>query len=166
MCLFCLVRMCLLYCNDFSMTSIKHLISLQNKTPFIESTGMIMQELEAQHWSHVKRAGAQSVPSLAQKASQLFPSSPVWTDMADEQRNKQAVEVNIIDFHSFIHLLQFKLQNLFILLVFVFFTVWLSVMMQINDDWPGYSLDLFNYPEHYHGDLECVYIPHGVIMNR
>lgn len=38
--------------------------------------------------------------------------------------------------------------------------------MQINDDWPGYSLDLFNYPEHYNGDLECVYIPHGVIMNR
>ncbi|KAI7792501.1 putative phosphoribosyltransferase domain-containing protein 1 [Triplophysa rosa] len=50
------------------------------------------------------------------------------TDMADEQRNKQAVE--------------------------------------INDDWPGYSVELFNYPEHYQGDLECVYIPHGVIMNR
>uniref|UniRef100_A0A8C2FQR5 Un-named sa821 n=1 Tax=Cyprinus carpio TaxID=7962 RepID=A0A8C2FQR5_CYPCA len=27
-------------------------------------------------------------------------------------------------------------------------------------------LELFNYPEHYRGDLECVYIPHGVIMNR
>nr|XP_055038078.1 phosphoribosyltransferase domain-containing protein 1 isoform X1 [Misgurnus anguillicaudatus] len=36
----------------------------------------------------------------------------------------------------------------------------------INDDWPGYSLELFNYPEHYSGDLDCVYIPHGVIMNR
>ncbi|XP_051542830.1 hypoxanthine-guanine phosphoribosyltransferase-like [Myxocyprinus asiaticus] len=36
----------------------------------------------------------------------------------------------------------------------------------IDDGWPGYNLDLFNYPEHYHGDLECVYIPHGVIMNR
>lgn len=37
---------------------------------------------------------------------------------------------------------------------------------QIKDDWPGYSLDLFTYPEHYHEDIESVYIPHGVIMNR
>ncbi|XP_028988436.1 phosphoribosyltransferase domain-containing protein 1b [Betta splendens] len=36
----------------------------------------------------------------------------------------------------------------------------------INDDWPGYSLDLFNYPAHYSGDLECVIVPHGVIMDR
>ncbi|KAM9839266.1 hypoxanthine-guanine phosphoribosyltransferase [Aulostomus maculatus] len=36
----------------------------------------------------------------------------------------------------------------------------------INDDWPGYSLDLFTYPEHYHDDIDSVYIPHGVIMNR
>uniref|UniRef100_A0A8C2FQK7 Un-named sa821 n=1 Tax=Cyprinus carpio TaxID=7962 RepID=A0A8C2FQK7_CYPCA len=36
----------------------------------------------------------------------------------------------------------------------------------IKDGWSGYSLELFNYPEHYRGDLECVYIPHGVIMNR
>ncbi|XP_061095488.1 phosphoribosyltransferase domain-containing protein 1-like isoform X2 [Conger conger] len=36
----------------------------------------------------------------------------------------------------------------------------------IEDDWPGYSLDLFTYPEHYCGDLESVYIPHGVIMDR
>ncbi|KAK7118105.1 hypothetical protein R3I94_021822 [Phoxinus phoxinus] len=36
----------------------------------------------------------------------------------------------------------------------------------IKDGWSGYSLELFNYPEHYKGDLECVYIPHGVIMNR
>ncbi|XP_027876814.1 phosphoribosyltransferase domain-containing protein 1b [Xiphophorus couchianus] len=36
----------------------------------------------------------------------------------------------------------------------------------INDDWPGYSLDLFNYPTHYSGDLDCVIIPHGVIMDR
>ncbi|XP_029004829.2 phosphoribosyltransferase domain-containing protein 1 isoform X2 [Betta splendens] len=36
----------------------------------------------------------------------------------------------------------------------------------IEDDWPGYSLDLFTYPEHYHTDIECVYIPHGVIMDR
>ncbi|XP_029978735.1 phosphoribosyltransferase domain-containing protein 1 isoform X1 [Sphaeramia orbicularis] len=36
----------------------------------------------------------------------------------------------------------------------------------IKDDWPGYSLDLFTYPEHYHQDIDSVYIPHGVIMNR
>uniref|UniRef100_A0A668A206 Phosphoribosyl transferase domain containing 1a n=1 Tax=Myripristis murdjan TaxID=586833 RepID=A0A668A206_9TELE len=36
----------------------------------------------------------------------------------------------------------------------------------IKDDWPGYSLDLFTYPEHYHEDIESVYIPHGVIMDR
>ncbi|CAL8279983.1 unnamed protein product [Lota lota] len=36
----------------------------------------------------------------------------------------------------------------------------------IEDNWPGYSLDLFSYPVHYSGDLECVYIPHGVIMDR
>ncbi|KAI5612558.1 phosphoribosyl transferase domain containing 1 [Silurus asotus] len=37
---------------------------------------------------------------------------------------------------------------------------------QIPDDWPGYRLDLFTYPKHYSGDLDCVYIPHGVIMDR
>ncbi|XP_023805785.1 phosphoribosyltransferase domain-containing protein 1 [Oryzias latipes] len=36
----------------------------------------------------------------------------------------------------------------------------------IKDDWPGYSLDLFTYPEHYHEDIENVYIPHGIIKNR
>ncbi|XP_047444376.1 phosphoribosyltransferase domain-containing protein 1b isoform X2 [Mugil cephalus] len=36
----------------------------------------------------------------------------------------------------------------------------------ISDDWPGYSLDLFSYPAHYSGDLECVVVPHGVIMDR
>ncbi|XP_055007671.1 phosphoribosyltransferase domain-containing protein 1b isoform X2 [Boleophthalmus pectinirostris] len=36
----------------------------------------------------------------------------------------------------------------------------------IEDDWPGYSLDLFSYPTHYSGDLDCVIIPHGVIMDR
>nr|ACQ57940.1 Phosphoribosyltransferase domain-containing protein 1 [Anoplopoma fimbria] len=36
----------------------------------------------------------------------------------------------------------------------------------IEDDWPGYSLDLFTYPEHYHEDIDSVYIPNGVIMNR
>ncbi|KAF5890524.1 hypoxanthine-guanine phosphoribosyltransferase-like [Clarias magur] len=36
----------------------------------------------------------------------------------------------------------------------------------IPDNWPGYCLDLFTYPEYYSGDLDCVYIPHGVIMDR
>ncbi|XP_061877961.1 phosphoribosyltransferase domain-containing protein 1-like [Entelurus aequoreus] len=36
----------------------------------------------------------------------------------------------------------------------------------IKDDWPGYSLDLFTYPEHYHDDIDNVYIPHGVVMDR
>uniref|UniRef100_A0A8D3CTK6 Hypoxanthine phosphoribosyltransferase n=1 Tax=Scophthalmus maximus TaxID=52904 RepID=A0A8D3CTK6_SCOMX len=36
----------------------------------------------------------------------------------------------------------------------------------ISDDWPGYSLDLFSYPAHYSGDLDCVIVPHGVIMDR
>ncbi|XP_060778691.1 phosphoribosyltransferase domain-containing protein 1 [Neoarius graeffei] len=36
----------------------------------------------------------------------------------------------------------------------------------IADDWPGYELELFTYPEHYRGDLECLYIPHGIIMDR
>ncbi|XP_072307281.1 hypoxanthine-guanine phosphoribosyltransferase-like [Eucyclogobius newberryi] len=36
----------------------------------------------------------------------------------------------------------------------------------IKDEWPGYSLDLFTYPEHYHEDIENVYIPHGLIRNR
>ncbi|KAM4606191.1 hypoxanthine-guanine phosphoribosyltransferase [Polymixia lowei] len=36
----------------------------------------------------------------------------------------------------------------------------------IKDDWLGYSLDLFTYPEHYHEDIESVYIPHGVVMDR
>lgn len=43
-----------------------------------------------------------------------------------------------------------------------FFLIW----AQIKDDWPGYSLDLFTYPEHYHEDIENVYIPHGIIKNR
>lgn len=38
--------------------------------------------------------------------------------------------------------------------------------LQIRDDCPGYSLDLFSYPAHYSGDLDCVMIPHGVIMDR
>ncbi|XP_075826752.1 phosphoribosyltransferase domain-containing protein 1 isoform X1 [Microtus pennsylvanicus] len=34
------------------------------------------------------------------------------------------------------------------------------------DNWPGYDLDLFTYPQHYYGDLECVFIPHGIIVDR
>ncbi|XP_073085176.1 phosphoribosyltransferase domain-containing protein 1 [Manis javanica] len=34
------------------------------------------------------------------------------------------------------------------------------------DDWPGYDLNLFTYPQHYYGDLEYVLIPHGIIVNR
>ncbi|MEE6466930.1 hypothetical protein FKM82_007091 [Ascaphus truei] len=36
----------------------------------------------------------------------------------------------------------------------------------ISDDWPGYDLDVFTLPNHYCEDLKCVYIPHGVIMDR
>ncbi|XP_077592446.1 phosphoribosyltransferase domain-containing protein 1-like [Stigmatopora nigra] len=36
----------------------------------------------------------------------------------------------------------------------------------IQDNWPGYSLDLFSYPEHYREDIDNVYIPHGVVVNR
>ncbi|XP_077364720.1 phosphoribosyltransferase domain-containing protein 1-like [Festucalex cinctus] len=36
----------------------------------------------------------------------------------------------------------------------------------IRDDWPGYSLDLFTYPEHYRDDIDSVYIPHGVVVDR
>ncbi|XP_058292594.1 phosphoribosyltransferase domain-containing protein 1 isoform X1 [Hylobates moloch] len=33
------------------------------------------------------------------------------------------------------------------------------------DDWPGYDLNLFTYPQHYYGDLEYVLIPHGIIVD-
>ncbi|KAH0627523.1 hypothetical protein JD844_003320 [Phrynosoma platyrhinos] len=36
----------------------------------------------------------------------------------------------------------------------------------ISDDWPGYSLDLFSYPQHYYEDLDYVLIPHGIIVDR
>uniref|UniRef100_A0A8C3TH61 Phosphoribosyl transferase domain containing 1 n=1 Tax=Chelydra serpentina TaxID=8475 RepID=A0A8C3TH61_CHESE len=36
----------------------------------------------------------------------------------------------------------------------------------ISDDWPGYSLDLFTYPQHYYEDLDYVLIPHGIIVDR
>uniref|UniRef100_A0A8C3KLW2 Enkurin, TRPC channel interacting protein n=1 Tax=Calidris pygmaea TaxID=425635 RepID=A0A8C3KLW2_9CHAR len=46
----------------------------------------------------------------------------------------------------------------------VFLTVLFAI--QISDNWPGYSLDLFTYPQHYYGDLEYVLIPHGIIVDR
>nr|XP_051676962.1 phosphoribosyltransferase domain-containing protein 1 isoform X3 [Oryctolagus cuniculus] len=36
----------------------------------------------------------------------------------------------------------------------------------IKDNWPGYDLNLFTYPQHYSGDLEYVLIPHGIIVDR
>uniref|UniRef100_A0A4W2CH51 Phosphoribosyltransferase domain-containing protein n=1 Tax=Bos indicus x Bos taurus TaxID=30522 RepID=A0A4W2CH51_BOBOX len=36
----------------------------------------------------------------------------------------------------------------------------------ITDDWTGYDLSLFTYPQHYYGDLEYVLIPHGIIVDR
>ncbi|XP_029418774.1 phosphoribosyltransferase domain-containing protein 1 isoform X3 [Nannospalax galili] len=38
--------------------------------------------------------------------------------------------------------------------------------VMLMDNWPGYDLDLFTYPQHYYGDLECVLIPHGIIVDR
>ncbi|XP_012823623.2 hypoxanthine-guanine phosphoribosyltransferase isoform X1 [Xenopus tropicalis] len=37
---------------------------------------------------------------------------------------------------------------------------------KIQDDEQGYDLDLFCIPKHYAADLEKVYIPHGLIMDR
>ncbi|XP_043739267.1 phosphoribosyltransferase domain-containing protein 1 isoform X5 [Cervus elaphus] len=36
----------------------------------------------------------------------------------------------------------------------------------IMDDWPGYDLSLFTYPQHYYGDLDYVLLPHGIIVDR
>ncbi|XP_078288203.1 hypoxanthine-guanine phosphoribosyltransferase-like [Rhinoraja longicauda] len=36
----------------------------------------------------------------------------------------------------------------------------------ITDDEQGYDLDLFCIPKHYSNDLERVFIPHGLIMDR
>uniref|UniRef100_A0A671X354 Hypoxanthine phosphoribosyltransferase n=1 Tax=Sparus aurata TaxID=8175 RepID=A0A671X354_SPAAU len=36
----------------------------------------------------------------------------------------------------------------------------------ISDDEQGYDLDLFCIPKHYASDLERVYIPHGLILDR
>lgn len=39
-------------------------------------------------------------------------------------------------------------------------------LFQISDDEPGYDLDLFCIPNHYAKDLEKVFIPHGLILDR
>ncbi|PIO24756.1 hypothetical protein AB205_0107820, partial [Aquarana catesbeiana] len=36
----------------------------------------------------------------------------------------------------------------------------------ISDKWTGYNLDVFTLPNHYAEDLDCVFIPHGVIVDR
>ncbi|XP_059106242.1 hypoxanthine-guanine phosphoribosyltransferase [Peromyscus eremicus] len=41
-----------------------------------------------------------------------------------------------------------------------------SPSVVISDDEPGYDLDLFCIPNHYVEDLEKVFIPHGLIMDR
>ncbi|CAO2580397.1 Hypoxanthine-guanine phosphoribosyltransferase, partial [Lemmus lemmus] len=41
-----------------------------------------------------------------------------------------------------------------------------SAGVVISDDEPGYDLDLFCIPNHYAKDLEKVFIPHGLIMDR
>ncbi|XP_027464184.1 hypoxanthine-guanine phosphoribosyltransferase isoform X2 [Callorhinus ursinus] len=41
-----------------------------------------------------------------------------------------------------------------------------SPSVVISDDEPGYDLDLFCIPHHYAEDLEKVFIPHGLIMDR
>ncbi|KAB5571267.1 hypothetical protein PHYPO_G00223040 [Pangasianodon hypophthalmus] len=41
-----------------------------------------------------------------------------------------------------------------------------SSCVVISDDEQGYDLDLFCIPKHYAADLERVYIPHGLIMDR
>ncbi|XP_035579354.1 hypoxanthine-guanine phosphoribosyltransferase-like [Zalophus californianus] len=41
-----------------------------------------------------------------------------------------------------------------------------SPSIVISDDEPGYDLDLFCIPNHYAQDLEKVFIPHGLIMDR
>lgn len=42
----------------------------------------------------------------------------------------------------------------------------LNLLFQISDEEQGYDLDLFCIPRHYASDLERVYIPHGLILDR
>lgn len=70
--------------------------------------------------------------------------------------------------HSIISVQCTKPMNLYQLYTVKHYEVFLTVLFntQISDDWPGYSLDLFTYPQHYYGDLEYVLIPHGIIVDR
>lgn len=45
-------------------------------------------------------------------------------------------------------------------------TLWFPARTQISDEEQGYDLDLFCIPKHYASDLERVYIPHGLILDR
>lgn len=38
--------------------------------------------------------------------------------------------------------------------------------MKIKDDYEGIAVDLLSVPLHYRNDLECVFIPHGLILDR
>lgn len=38
--------------------------------------------------------------------------------------------------------------------------------LQIEDDDPGYPLEMFCVPRHYADDLDRVIIPHGLIIDR
>ena len=40
------------------------------------------------------------------------------------------------------------------------------IVFQLSDEEKGYDLDLFCIPKHYAADLERVYIPHGLILDR
>uniref|UniRef100_A0A8B9GZZ0 Hypoxanthine-guanine phosphoribosyltransferase n=1 Tax=Astyanax mexicanus TaxID=7994 RepID=A0A8B9GZZ0_ASTMX len=42
----------------------------------------------------------------------------------------------------------------------------ITCVFQISDEEQGYDLDLFCIPKHYASDLERVYIPHGLILDR
>ncbi|KAK1163507.1 hypoxanthine-guanine phosphoribosyltransferase-like [Acipenser oxyrinchus oxyrinchus] len=42
----------------------------------------------------------------------------------------------------------------------------MSSSLEIPDDEKGYDLELFCVPKHYENDLERVFIPHGLIMDR
>ncbi|TNN51843.1 Hypoxanthine-guanine phosphoribosyltransferase [Liparis tanakae] len=42
----------------------------------------------------------------------------------------------------------------------------LDTDLAISDDEQGYDLDLFCIPKHYASDLDRVYIPHGLILDR
>lgn len=70
--------------------------------------------------------------------------------------------------HSIISVQCIKRMTLYQLYTVEHHWVFLTVLfnIQISDDWPGYSLDLFTYPQHYYGDLEYVLIPHGIIVDR